>query len=99
MICLNNDQLVIAGICGMYIFYCVHVHIARVLIAYTWHLSRRTEKEHPDKKDYWQNELRSLGIEPRRQNEFNDEEELRVLAERIKAVYYQHYKTVNNNNC
>ena len=42
----------------------------------------KDKKEHPDKKDYWQNELRSLGIEPRRQNELNDEEELRALSER-----------------
>jgi hypothetical protein len=32
--------------------------------------------EHPDKKVYWQNGLKSLGIEPRRQNELNDKEEL-----------------------
>jgi hypothetical protein len=51
------------------------------------------KREHPDKKDYWQNELKSLGIEPRRQNELNDKEELQALAESIKAVYYQDYKT------
>jgi hypothetical protein len=51
------------------------------------------KREHPDKKDYWQNELKSLDIEPRRQNELNDKEELQALAESIKAVYYQGYKT------
>ena len=51
------------------------------------------KQEHPDKKDYWENELKSLGIEPRRQNELNDKEELQALAESIKAVYYQDYKT------
>jgi len=51
-----------------------------------------------DKKDYWQNELKSLGIEPRRQNELNDKEELQALAESIKAVYYQDYKTAYSNN-
>jgi hypothetical protein len=51
------------------------------------------KNEHPDKKDYWQNELKSLGIEPRRQNELNDKEELEALAEIIKEVYYQDYKT------
>ncbi len=62
------------------------------------------EKEHVlDKKEYWQNELKSLGIEPRRQNELNDKAELEALAEIIKAVYYQDYKTAygnssNNNN-
>jgi hypothetical protein len=45
-----------------------------------------------DKKEYWQNELKSLGIKPRRQNELNDKEELQALAENIKELYYQHYK-------
>ena len=52
------------------------------------------KKEHlSDKKDYWQNELKSLGIEPRRQNKLNDKEELQALAEIIKEIYYQDYKT------
>jgi hypothetical protein len=55
-------------------------------------IAEALKKEHPDKKDYWQNELKSLGIEPRRQNELNDKEELQALAESIKAVYYQDYK-------
>ncbi len=62
------------------------------------------KKERPDNKEYWQNELKSLGIEPRRQNELNDKEELQALAEIIKEVYFQDYKTayssgnVNGNN-
>ena len=61
------------------------------------------KKERPDKKEYWQNELKSLGIEPRRQNELNDKEELQALAEIIKQVYFQDYKTaysskINENN-
>ena len=62
------------------------------------------KKERPDKKEYWQNELKSLGIEPRRQNELNDKEELQALAEIIKEVYFQDYKAAysssnsNNNN-
>ncbi len=56
-------------------------------------IAEALKKEHPDKKDYWQNELKSLGIEPRRQNELNDKEELEALAEIIKEVYYQDYKT------
>jgi hypothetical protein len=63
-----------------------------------------------DKKDYWQNELKSLGIEPdhlKNQPKVREEEELRALAENIKSVYYQAYKTAysgssnsndNNNN-
>lgn len=62
-------------------------------------------KECPsDKKDFWENELKSLGIEPKRENELNDKAELEALAEIIKQVYYQDYKTAygdssdNNNN-
>ena len=51
------------------------------------------KKEHPHKKEYWQNELNSLGIEPKRQNELNDKAELQALAETIKQVYFQDYKT------
>jgi hypothetical protein len=45
------------------------------------------KKEHPHKKEYWQNELQSLGIAPKRQNELNDKSELEALAESIKLVY------------
>ena len=56
------------------------------------------KKERQDKKEYWQNELKSLGIEPRRQNELNDKEELQALAEIIKEVYFQDYKTAYSGN-
>jgi hypothetical protein len=56
-------------------------------------IAEALKKEHTDKKDYWQNELNSLGVEPRRQDELNDKEELEALAEIIKEVYYQDYKT------
>jgi hypothetical protein len=59
-------------------------------------IAEALKKEHPDKKEYWQNELKSLGIEEpdHLQNEPNDkEEELQALAESIKSVYYQAYKT------
>ena len=56
------------------------------------------KKERPDKKDFWENELKSLGIEPRRQNELNDKEELQALADIIKQVYYQNYKIAYGNN-
>ncbi len=50
-------------------------------------------KERPlNKKDFWENELKSLGIEPKQQNEFNDKEELEALADIIKEVYFQEYK-------
>ena len=51
------------------------------------------KKEQRHKKDYWDNELDSLGIEPKRENELNDKEELATLADNIKQVYYQDYKT------
>ena len=53
-------------------------------------------KEHlSDKKDYSQNELKSLGIEPDhlKNQPKVEEEELRALAESIKSVYYGAYKT------
>jgi hypothetical protein len=62
-------------------------------------IAEALKKEHPDKKDYWQNELKSLGIEPKRYNELNDKEELEALAESIKAVYYQDYKTAYSSTC
>ena len=46
-----------------------------------------------NKKDYWQNELKSLGIETRWQNEFNDKNESEALATAINGVYFQDYKT------
>ncbi|HEU4823502.1 MAG TPA: hypothetical protein VFS97_08775 [Nitrososphaeraceae archaeon] len=50
-----------------------------------------------NEKDYWQNELSSLGIECKRKNEFNDNEELETLAIAIKQVYFQDYKTAYDN--
>jgi hypothetical protein len=48
-------------------------------------------------ENYLQNELRSLGIECKRRNEFNDKEELEALATAIKEVYFQDYKTAYDN--
>jgi hypothetical protein len=62
-----------------------------------WHVDMMS-KERKDKKDFWQNELRSLGIEPKRNNEMNDKEELEALADNIKQVYYQEYKTAYDEN-
>ena len=50
-------------------------------------------EQQADAENYWQNELRSLGIESKRKNRLNDREELQALAESIKQVYYQDYKT------
>ncbi len=61
-------------------------------------IAEALKKERPDKKDFWENELKSLGVEPRRQNELNDKEELQSLAESIKQIYFQDYKTAYGNN-
>ena len=44
------------------------------------------------KNRYWQNELDSLGIEPKRKKELNDDEELEKLADIIKQAMFQDYK-------
>jgi hypothetical protein len=50
------------------------------------------EKEHVEKKEYLKNELKSLGIEPKRKNQLNDEEELQNLSDTIKQAMFQDYK-------
>jgi hypothetical protein len=44
------------------------------------------------KKGYWQNELDSLGIEPKQKKEINDDEELENLADIIKQAMFEDYK-------
>ena len=44
------------------------------------------------KNGYWQNELHSLGIEPKQKTELNDKEELETLADIIKQTMFQDYK-------
>jgi hypothetical protein len=41
-------------------------------------------EQQADTENYWQNELRSLGIESKRKNQLNDKEELQALADSIK---------------
>jgi hypothetical protein len=56
-------------------------------------LSKKKEQLHQQtKKGYWQNELDSLGIEPKQKKELNDDEELENLADIIKQAMYQDYK-------
>jgi hypothetical protein len=50
------------------------------------------EKEHIDKKEYLKNELKSLGIEPKRKDQPNDNEELQSLSDNIKQAMFQDYK-------
>jgi len=51
------------------------------------------EQQHLHAKNrYWQNELDSLGIEPKQKIDLNDEEELVKLAVIIKQAMFQDYK-------
>ncbi len=50
------------------------------------------EKEHVEKKEYLKNELKSLGIEPKRKDQINDNEELQSLSDNIKQAMFQDYK-------
>ena len=47
--------------------------------------------------NYLQTELSSLGIESKKRNEYNDKEELEILATAIKEAYFQGYKTAYSN--
>lgn len=62
-------------------------------------MARKPSKKEADqqqqlkaKNRYWLNELDSLGIEPKRKTELNDEEELENLADIIKQAMFQDYK-------
>jgi hypothetical protein len=50
------------------------------------------EKEHTGKNEYLKNELKSLGVEPKRKNQLNDNEELQNLSDNIKQAMFQDYK-------
>jgi hypothetical protein len=50
------------------------------------------EQQQQAKNSYWQNELNSLGIEPKQKKELYDEEELEKLADIIKQAMFQDYK-------
>jgi len=50
------------------------------------------EKDHTDEKEYLKNELKSLGVEPKRKNQLNDNEELQNLSDNIKQAMFQDYK-------
>jgi methyltransferase-like protein len=54
--------------------------------------SEISEKEHIHKKEYLKNELKSLGIEPKRKDQINDNEELQTLSDNIKQAMFQDYK-------
>jgi hypothetical protein len=51
------------------------------------------QQQQQAKNGYWQNELDSLGIEPKQKTELNDnKEELENLADIIKQAMFQDYK-------
>ena len=53
----------------------------------------KEELQQQAKNGYWQNELGSLGIEPKQKKELNDnKEELENLADIIKQAMFQDYK-------
>jgi hypothetical protein len=58
-------------------------------------ISKKEEQQQQQAKNsYWQNELDSLGIEPKqkKKKEPNDKQELENLAENIKHSMFEDYK-------
>jgi hypothetical protein len=53
----------------------------------------QTFEEDMKKVDYWLNELRSLGINPKSRNSMNSSKELGDFTNNIKMTLYQEYKT------
>ena len=61
------------------------------------YLKMATKNEHPEKYGLWLNELESLGVSPKVcNNDLNDKQEVSDLAENLKQVFYQEYKTIYN---
>ncbi|MGA8080538.1 MAG: hypothetical protein WCC17_21505 [Candidatus Nitrosopolaris sp.] len=52
-----------------------------------------SSREHPQRYDWWINELESLGLSVKKINEFNDLDEIRDLTEIIKQDKFLDYKT------
>jgi 3-methyladenine DNA glycosylase AlkC len=55
-----------------------------------------TKEEEIQKETWWLNELESLGVSPKVQNELNDIQETSNLAENLKQAFYQAYKEAYN---
>ncbi|HKZ61094.1 MAG TPA: hypothetical protein VJZ68_01585 [Nitrososphaera sp.] len=55
-------------------------------------MSEVFDKEHIDKEAYLYDELKSLGVDPNKKTELNDEVELRDLANNLKQSMFQDYK-------
>jgi hypothetical protein len=55
--------------------------------------AEQEQQQQQAKNSYWQNELDSLGIEPKQKKEPNDnKEELENLADIVKQAMFQDYK-------
>jgi len=54
--------------------------------------AEQQQQQRQAKNRYWLNELDSLGIEPKRKTELNDEDELEKLADIIKQAMFHDYK-------
>jgi hypothetical protein len=54
------------------------------------------QDEHPEKNGWWIKELESLGIAANKLNEFNSIKEVSSLANNMKQVLFQDYKTLYN---
>ena len=53
-------------------------------------------KEYPEKYSWWLNELESLGLAVKKANDINDILEVSSLADSLKQVMFQDYKTCHN---
>jgi hypothetical protein len=61
-------------------------------------ISKKEEQlQQQAKNGYWQNELHSLGIEPKEKKELNDKEENENLSDIIKQSMFQDYKIAYSN--
>lgn len=54
--------------------------------------------ESSDKYEWWLNELRSLGLDVARRNEFNDINEISGLVNKLKKSYYMNYQNSSDNS-
>jgi hypothetical protein len=49
-----------------------------------------------EKCEWWLSELRSLGIEVNKRNEFNDLKEISSLTDNLKRCYYSNYRNLTD---
>jgi hypothetical protein len=71
---------------------CVGYCYSDTFIMATLSKKEAEQQQQQAKNGYWQNELHSLGIEPKQKKEVPDKEELEKLADIIKQAMFQDYK-------